>query len=72
MNSNQLIINGSIISDTMSANRTYGAAKGANSMIPAEIVNYDATLYLWGANRASVAESGLLITTYQHELSPRV
>lgn len=72
VNSNQLIINGSIISDTVSANRTYGAAKGANSIIPAEIVNYDATLYLWGANRASVAESGLLITTYQHELSPRV
>ncbi|MBR2994609.1 hypothetical protein IKF32_01695 [Candidatus Saccharibacteria bacterium] len=71
MNSNQLIINGSIIADTMSADRTYGAAKGANSIIPAEIVNYDATLYLWGANRASVAESGSLSTVYIHEIAPR-
>ena len=70
-NSIQLQINGAIIANSIDANRTYGAATGANSIIPAEIVNYDATLYLWGANRASVAESGSLSTVYIHEIAPR-
>ena len=69
--SNQLIINGSIITNTLSANRTYGAAKGANSIIPAEIINYDATLYLWGSSRADATGSGGLDATYIHELAPR-
>lgn len=70
-NSNQLVINGSIITDTLTLNRTYGAAKGANSIIPAEIVNYDATLYLWGANQASVSESAKLNAVYAREIAPR-
>lgn len=71
MNSNQLIINGSVITNTLTANRTYGAAKGSNSIIPAEIVNYDATLYLWSSNKADVTESGRLNNVYLRELSPR-
>ncbi len=71
LHSNQLIINGSIITDTLSANRTYGAAKGVNSIIPAEIINYDATLYLWGANKADTSESPGLSETYVHEIAPR-
>ena len=70
-NSRQLIINGSIITDILEANRTYGAASGSNSIIPAEIVNYDATLYLWSSNKADVSNSGRLMETYTHELSPR-
>ena len=71
-NSNQLIINGSIITDTLTLNRTYGAAKGANSIIPAEIVNYDTTLYLWGTNDASVSGSAKLNAVYVREIAPRL
>ena len=46
-NSRQLKINGAIIANKVVANRTYGAATGANSMVPAEIFNFDPTLYLW-------------------------
>ena len=71
MNSNQLRINGAIITDTLTANRTYGAAKGANSMVSAEIVDYDATLYLWGANKTDVTNTAKVTMTYIRELSPR-
>lgn len=70
-NSNQLKINGVVIANTLTANRTYGAATGANSIVPAEIIDYDTTLYLWGNSQADADESGRLNITYQHELSPR-
>ncbi len=70
-NSKQLVINGAIITDQLVANRTYGAGKGANSIVPAEIVNYDATLYLWGANKTDVSNTAKITTTYTRELSPR-
>ena len=69
---NQLTINGVIIADKMYARRTYGAATGDNSSVPAEIVNYDTSLYLWGLNSANVNNSGKLETVYQTELAPRV
>ncbi len=69
--SNQLIINGAIIAKNLKLNRTYGAAAGVNSIIPAEIVKYDATLYLWGAREAEMAQSGGLTDAYTHELPPR-
>ncbi|MBR2998348.1 hypothetical protein IKF34_01015 [Candidatus Saccharibacteria bacterium] len=46
-NSNRLKINGAIIANTAHLNRTYGAGTGNKSMIPAEIINYDTTLYMW-------------------------
>lgn len=70
-NSKQLIINGAVISNTLTLNRTYGAATGANSVVPAEIINYDSTLYLWGEAQAEADQSGKLNITYQRELSPR-
>lgn len=69
--SNQLIINGAIIAKNLKLNRTYGAAAGVNSIIPAEIVKYDATLYLWGAREAEMGQSGGLTDAYTHELPPR-
>ena len=71
-NSRQLIINGAIIAGNIEANRTYGAATGANSIIPAEIINFDPTLYMWGEIKKEneVTNAGLR-TTYLHELSPR-
>ena len=70
-NSTQLKINGSVIADTLSLNRTYGGATGANSIIPAEIINYDASLYLWANGRSDITRSGKIVSVYQQELSPR-
>ena len=71
-NSQQLVINGAVIANKLVANRTYGAATGINSIIPAEIINYDPTLYLWAGGQADVAESGRIITTYIHDIPPRL
>ncbi len=70
-NSNQLKINGAVISNTLTLNRTYGAATGNNSIVPAEIINYDDSLYLWGNRKFDMSETGKIMTTYQKELSPR-
>lgn len=70
-NSRQLKINGTVITDTFNLQRTYGAAKGIDSIVPAEIVDYDTSLYIWGAPRSDAAASGKLLTVYQRELSPR-
>ncbi|MBR3172371.1 hypothetical protein IKF21_00390 [Candidatus Saccharibacteria bacterium] len=79
--SNQLRINGAVLANKISLGRTYGAATGANSIVPAEIINFDPTLYLWakdeetGVNSdwnedAESVSSGLTMS-YTHELSPR-
>lgn len=97
-NANQLKIFGTVISDKLVLNRSYGAAAGkynnseqlgqaggtmgqarsynitdgsAASVVPAEIIDYDTSLYLWGAPRADASASGKLDITYQTELSPR-
>ncbi|MDO4612287.1 MAG: hypothetical protein Q4B29_02400, partial [Candidatus Saccharibacteria bacterium] len=46
--SKQLNILGMVIADALTLDRTYGAATGANSGIPAEIINYDTSTLLWG------------------------
>ncbi len=72
VNSNQLVVNGAIIAKNLIANRTYGAATGANSIIPAEIINFDSTLYLWGgSNEEENSGNSDMDITYIHELSPR-
>ena len=74
LNSNQLTINGAIVTKVLIANRTYGAASGADSIIPAEIIDFDPTLYLWGtANNGNGSGGGdnKLEVTYLHELAPR-
>lgn len=70
-NSEQLVVNGAIIAKKLIANRTYGAATGANSIVPAEIINFDPTLYLWGGRKTAGLDSEKLTITYQKELSPR-
>lgn len=71
-NSNQLKINGAIITNSLEAKRTYGAATGANSIIPAEIINFDPSLYLWGGNdRQGETSANDMDTTYIHEMAPR-
>ena len=77
--SRQLYINGAVIAgNQLKLKRTYGAGTGANSMIPAEIINMDPSWYLWAADIVKTGESeggsdggGLMIMTYTHELPPR-
>ena len=70
--SNQLKINGAIIANKLKANRTYGASVGMESGTPAEIINYDTSLYLWGASESDVTKTGKLKVVYQTELPPRL
>ena len=67
----QLKIFGTVITNTLTANRIYGAASGVNSVVPAEIIDYDSSIYLWGTKRANVGASGKTSITYQTELPPR-
>ncbi|MBR3157142.1 hypothetical protein IKF20_01775 [Candidatus Saccharibacteria bacterium] len=69
----QLKINGAVIANELDPDRTYGAATGANSIVPAEIINFDPTFYLWAGSDGEVEDtvSGGLITAYTHELAPR-
>ena len=69
--SEQLIINGATISDTLTLGRTYGAATGINSIIPAEIINYDSSLLLWSNSQSGVTSTGKLTEAYTSELAPR-
>ena len=71
-NSKQLKINGAIIAKTLVANRTYGAATGANSIVPAEIINFDPSLYMWGNFGDDDSDNnGELEVTLTKELAPR-
>lgn len=67
----KLEINGSVIADKIDLGRTYGAATGVKSIEPAEIINYDSSLYLWTSKKSDVTKAGKVVTTYQRELSPR-
>lgn len=69
--SNQLMINGTVITNKIYLKRTYGAGAGRYSSIPAEIINYDSTLVIWARSRADTGETGVLNQTYIHELAPR-
>lgn len=72
-NSVQLTVNGAIIAKRLIPNRTYGAATGVNSIVPAEIVNFDPTLYQFGGSAESDDDTtGRLDMTYIHELAPRL
>ena len=73
-NRSQLRINGAIIAKRLIANRTYGAGTGANSGDPAEVINFDPSLYLWGmknSDETSLNKSNNIDTVYIRELAPR-
>jgi hypothetical protein len=69
-NSNQLIINGAILTGGLVFNRTFGASTGTHSKIPAEIVNFDTSLLLWGRGKVDTDDSRIH-QVYLHELAPR-
>ena len=71
-NSTPLKVNGAIVAKTLISNRTYGAATGVNSIIPAEIINFDPTLYMWGnLGDDDGDDNGELEVTLTKELAPR-
>ena len=69
--SKQLKINGTIITDKLIAGRTYGAGTGSASAVPAEIIDYDTSLYLWAMQNAKGSNSGKMDVVYLTELAPR-
>lgn len=71
INSTQLKINGSVIANKLILNRTYGAGAGDYSIVPAEIINYDPTLYVWGRGRSEKINEGRYISEFMREMSPR-
>ncbi|MBR3254177.1 hypothetical protein IKF88_00380, partial [Candidatus Saccharibacteria bacterium] len=66
-----LLVNGIIVTNTLDLNRTYGAATGTNSGIPAEIVNYDASTILWSTSQTTTDDYSNMTIVYQHEMAPR-
>ncbi|MBR2726147.1 hypothetical protein IKE87_02675 [Candidatus Saccharibacteria bacterium] len=83
-NRHQLTINGTLIAKKVIPNRTYGAGRGANntyndgtinSITPAEIINYDSSLYRWEQysrqSNEGISPDASLITTYIKEVAPR-
>ena len=68
--SNQLTINGLVIADKLILGRTYGAAYGQNSNIPAEIFNLSPMFYLWSGNE-TMGEGAKNYIVYTRELAPR-
>ncbi|MBR3157140.1 hypothetical protein IKF20_01765 [Candidatus Saccharibacteria bacterium] len=72
-NSRQLTIFGAVIANALEPRRTYGAATGANSIVPAEIINFDPSLYLWNrvSGEGEGAITGGLEAAYTVEISPR-
>ena len=78
LRSQQLVINGAVIANTVEATRTYGAGPGVNSIVPAEIINFNPVLYQFGGSSVATTDeansgfvSGQLDTVYIHELAPR-
>ena len=69
--SNQLVINGAIIANKLILGRTFGAYVGAYTKIPAEIINYDASIVLWARGKSSGRNYDNLKMVYQHEMAPR-
>lgn len=74
--SNQLKVNGAILAGSLKADRTYGAASGANSIIPAEIINFDPSLYSWKGlqkeDESGKSQDRDMDVTYLIEVAPRL
>lgn len=69
--SRQLMINGAIMTRFLKFERTFGMSTGYYSKIPAEIVNYDTSLVLWGRGKTETEDYGKTYQVYSHELAPR-
>lgn len=65
--SKQLIVNGAIIANKLVAKRTYGAGPDVYSIVPAEIIMFDPSLYGLGAEGGEINPKIVNVT----ELAPR-
>ena len=68
---NRLQVNGAIFSKGLELGRTYGMATGIYSKIPAEIINYDASIILWAKGKTDKDDFEKLHQVYINELAPR-
>lgn len=69
--SHQLVIKGAVVTGSLTLNRSFGANVGGNSIVPAELFNYDSSLYLWAHRMAEGSNSGTLTEVTTRELPPR-
>lgn len=69
--SHQLVITGAVVTGSLTLNRSFGANVGGNSIVPAELFNYDSSLYLWAHRMAEGGNSGTLTEVTTRELPPR-
>ena len=69
--SNQLVVNGAIITKGLELGRTYGMGTGTYSKIPAEIVNYDSSIFLWSKGKTESDDFDKMHQVYINELAPR-
>lgn len=69
--SNQLVVTGAISTGKLNLKRSYGTGVGAYSIVPAELINYDSSLYLWANSQSEGATSGQMSETAIRELAPR-
>ena len=69
-NSRQLVVNGAILTGGLVFNRTFGSGVGNYTKIPAEIVNFDISLLLWGRGKVDTDDTKVR-QVYEHELAPR-
>ncbi len=65
----QLRINGPIVAKDLELDRAYGAATGAYSAVPAEVINVSPATYIFSQAKAN--ESTSLRTVYSKEVAPR-
>ena len=82
-NSRQFKLVGTVIADTVDLGRSYGAAawdKGQFSAskypygtngLPAEVFDYDSTMFMWEEFMSGSSETDAYTTVYQRELPPR-
>ncbi len=67
----QFRLNGAIIANNLTLGRSFGSGGGVYPALPAEIINHDSSLLLWGRAQADASDSNKTYTTYTRELAPR-
>ena len=67
----QFRLNGAIIANNLTLGRSFGSGGGVYPALPAEIINHDSSLLLWGRAQADASDSNKAYTTYTRELAPR-
>lgn len=67
----QLVVNGTIVANRIEFKRSFGMGTGIHTMTPAELINYDTSIYLWANRQAEGGNSGQMTEATIRELAPR-